>query len=80
MPVNSQQLTVNSDPIQSREAFRVRYRFGYGTTEQFLGLGEKGDRLADQLVTAQTKRAEAVRQLLQLTGYEVEENPAMALP
>ncbi len=50
----------------SREAFRVRYRFGYGTTEQFLGLGERGDRLAEQLVTAQTKRAEAVRQLLQL--------------
>ncbi len=64
----------------SREAFRVRYRFGYGTTEQFLGLGERGERLAEQLVTAQTKRAEAVRQLLQLTGYEVEENPAMALP
>jgi hypothetical protein len=55
----------------SREVFRIRYRLGEGTTEQLLGVKERGDRLNDQLVEARTKRDEAVRELGQVTGFEV---------
>ncbi len=54
----------------SREAFRIRYRFGQGTTEQLLGLETKGDRLSEQLVTAGIKKAESVRELLPVTWDE----------
>ena len=55
----------------SREVFRIRYRLGEGTTEQLLGVEEGGDRLSDQLVEVRTKQDEAVRELVQVTGYEV---------
>jgi hypothetical protein len=54
----------------SREVFRIRYRLGEGTTEQLLGVEERGDRLSDQLVEARTKQDEAVRELVQVTGLE----------
>ena len=60
----------------SREVFRIRYRLGQGTNEQWLGFEERSDRLADQLVEAQTKRDEAVRELAQVTGYESITNPS----
>ena len=54
----------------SREVFRIRYRLGEGTTEQLLGVEERGDRLNDQLVEARIKQDEAVRELGQVTGLE----------
>ena len=59
----------------SREVFRIRYRLGQGTTEQWLGFEERSDRLADQLVEAQTKRDEAVRELRQVTSLEGKNQP-----
>ena len=38
-----------------------------------LGLEKGGDRLSEQLVDAGIKKAESVRELLQVTGCEVEE-------
>ena len=60
----------------SREVFRIRYRWGQGTTEQWLGLEERNDRLNDQLVEAQTKRDESGRELAQVTGDESITNPS----
>jgi hypothetical protein len=56
----------------SREVFRIRYRLGEGTTEQLLGLEERGDRLNDQLTEARSKQDEAGRELGQVTAYEEE--------
>lgn len=54
----------------SREVFRIRYRLGEGTTEQLLGVEERGDRLNEQLTEARSKQDEAVRELGQVTGDE----------
>ncbi len=52
----------------SREAFRIRYRFGEGTTEQWLSFEERGNRLNEQLVKGRTRQEDAVRELGQLIG------------
>ncbi|MGB5595452.1 MAG: TolC family protein, partial [Crocosphaera sp.] len=52
----------------SREAFRIRYKFGEGTTEQWLSFQEREDRLNEQLVKVKTKQKETVRELKQLVG------------
>ncbi len=65
---------------QQRQIIEIGYRLGRGSTTEMLGLWQLLESLEEQVVTAQTLQAQAVRQLWQLTGYEVEENPAMALP
>jgi hypothetical protein len=52
----------------SREVFRIRYRLGEGTTEQLLGVEERGDRLNEQLTDVSVKQDEAVRELVQVTS------------
>ncbi len=52
----------------SREAFRIRYRFGEGTTEQWLSFEERENKLNQQLMTVKTKQEETVRELKQLVG------------
>ncbi len=49
-------------------AFRIRYRFGEGTTEQWLSIEERGNKLNEQLVKVRTRQDEAVRELGQLIG------------
>jgi hypothetical protein len=56
---------------QQREIFEISYRLGEGDTAQMLGLSDKSDRLNEQLVSAEIKRSGAVRELRQLTGYEI---------
>ncbi|MGB5772086.1 MAG: TolC family protein, partial [Crocosphaera sp.] len=52
----------------SREAFRIRYKFGEGTTEQLLSFEERGNKLNEQLMIVKTRQEEAVRELRQLVG------------
>ena len=54
------------------EVFRIQYRFGNGTTRQFLSLSDKSDRLNEKLVDARIKRSRSKRELLQLTGFSGE--------
>jgi hypothetical protein len=56
---------------QQQDIFEISYRLGFGDTAQMLGLSDKGDRLNEQLVSAEIKRDESVRELGQLTGYEI---------
>jgi hypothetical protein len=60
--IQSQQ---NTFALQN-EVFRIQYRFGQGSTEQLLGMTNKGDRLNEQLTAAQIERDGAVRELKHL--------------
>jgi outer membrane protein TolC len=58
---------------QQREVTRIASKFGRGSTSQILGMEDRRDRLSEQLVDVEIKRSGAVRELVQVTGYEVEE-------
>ena len=58
---------------QQREVTRIAYKFGRGSTSQILSMEDKRDRLSEQIVNVEIEKNEAVRELIQLTGYEVEE-------
>jgi hypothetical protein len=57
---------------QQREVTRIAYKFGEGNTSQILGMEDRRDRLNEQIVDVEIKKDEAVRELLQVTGYEVD--------
>jgi hypothetical protein len=58
---------------QQREVTRIAYKFGRGSTSQILGMEDRRDRLSEQIVEVEIKRSQAVRELVQVTGYELEE-------
>lgn len=69
--VESQLKTYN----QQQEILRIRYRLGEGTTEQLLGVEERGDKLNEQLTDAIVKQDEAVRELVQVKGWQGKNEP-----
>ncbi len=50
------------------QVFYIQYRFGEGTTQEYLGMQDRRDRLNNQLTDAQTRRFESIRELTLLTG------------
>ena len=62
--LSSQLETLN----QQREVTRIAYKFGRGSTAQILGMEDKRDRLSEQIVNAEIKKDESVRELRQLTS------------
>jgi hypothetical protein len=50
------------------QVFYVQYKFGQNTTEKYLNLQDRSDRLNEQLTDAQTRRYESIRELSLLTG------------
>lgn len=62
--INSQLPTL---AIQN-QVFYIQYRFGEGTTETYLNMQDRNDQLNSQLIDAQTKRYELLRELSLLTG------------
>jgi hypothetical protein len=50
---------------------RIAYRFGRGSTAQILGMEDRRDRLSEQLVDAEIEKDEAVRELIQLTNFNL---------
>jgi len=65
--VKSQLETYN----QQQEILRIRYRLGQGDTSQFLESQVRGDGLEAKLVELETLLSEKVRELVQVTGYEL---------
>ena len=57
---------------QQQRVARVSYRRGRGSTSQMLGMNDKRDRALEKIVDAEIERDEAVRELGQLIGYNLE--------
>ena len=58
---------------QQQRVARVSYRRGRGSTSQILGMSDKRDRLTEKIIDVEIEKDEAVRELLQLTGYVQED-------
>ncbi len=56
---------------QQQEILRIRYRLGEGDTSEFLEQEVRGDGLEAKLVELESLRQDKVRELGQVTGYEV---------
>ena len=57
----------------SYQTYRIRYRFGNGSTSGLLALEDKGEKLKTQLTDKLIGQEQSIRELLRLTGYEMEE-------
>jgi hypothetical protein len=53
---------------KQKEIFKIQYAGGEGTTNQYLGLQDKEDKLNDRLLDAQIKRDKAKSNLFEITG------------
>ncbi len=56
---------------QQQRVARVSYRRGRGSTSQMLGMADKRDRLTEKIIDAEIEKDEAMRELGQLTGYDI---------
>ena len=56
---------------QQQRVARVSYRNGRGSTSQILGMEDKRDRLTEKIIDAEIEKDEAMRELGQLTGYDI---------
>ena len=56
---------------QQQRVTRIAYRRGRGSTSQMLGMADKRDRLTEKIIDAEIEKDEAMRELGQLTGYDI---------
>ncbi len=53
-----------------QKIMEIDYRMGNGSTSQILALTHSGERLKNQLLQISTSQLEALRKILEITGYE----------
>ncbi|NES68899.1 MAG: TolC family protein, partial [Okeania sp. SIO2D1] len=56
---------------QQYEIYRIKYRFGQGSTSELLSLEQRGNQLNTDLTNQTIEQQESIRKLVNLTGYSV---------